>query len=85
MTPYLGGMKGTFRSSWPPTHLNRVGGTLLAPNQQQTSDYWNDDEMLWDIATKEATAIDHVLCAFSTRVKNSRVDVLVDNQAVIHA
>lgn len=61
------------------------GGTFLAPEQLQTSDYWTPDEMLWNIATKEATAIERVLRAFSAQVQNSRVDVLVDNQAVIQA
>ena len=34
------------------------GGTFLAPEQLHTSDYWTPDEMLWNIATKEATAIE---------------------------
>ena len=60
------------------------GGILLAQNAQ-VSDYWSEHEMSWDIATKEAIAIDRVLHAFSTHVMNSHVDVLVDNQAVINA
>ena len=47
------------------------------------SDYWTDEEESWDFATKEATALERVLLAFQNQLRNSRVDVLVDNQAVV--
>ena len=50
-----------------------------------TSDYWTNKEQSWDIATKEATALERVLLAFQNRLRNSRVDALVDNQAVVQA
>jgi hypothetical protein len=34
------------------------GGTISLPEHSYTSDYWMASEMLWDIATKEAVAID---------------------------
>ena len=40
--------------------------------------------MSFNIANKEAIAIDRVLRSFSAYFTNSRVDVLVDNQAVIY-
>ena len=49
------------------------------------SDYWTDEEQSWDIATKEATALERVLLAFQNQLRNSRVDALVDNQAVVQA
>jgi hypothetical protein len=61
------------------------GGSLILPVTQNTSDYWTDEEMTWDIATKEATAIERVLLAFQTQIENAWVDAMVDNQAVIHA
>lgn len=50
-----------------------------------TSDYWTNEEQSWDIATKEATALERVLLAFQNQLRNSRVDALVDNQAVVQA
>lgn len=61
------------------------GGTIVTPIQQQTSDYWSPEEMVLDIATKEAMAVDKVLNAFQDSVQNARVDIQVDNQAVINA
>ena len=61
------------------------GGILISPEHQQTSDYWSEPELACDIATKEAMAINRVLHAFKSYLINARVDVLVDNQAVIHA
>ena len=60
------------------------GGAILAPVQLQASDYWTDEERALDISTKEALAIDRVLRAFQDHVLHSRVDILVDNQSVIH-
>jgi len=61
------------------------GGKVIAPFKSEISDYWSGEEMSWDIATKEAVAIDRVLNSISNHIRNSRVDVRVDNQAVIHA
>jgi hypothetical protein len=60
-------------------------GQLLYPVHQEVSDYWTAHEHNWDLATKEAAAIDKVLQAFRPHILNARVDVMVDNQAVIHA
>ena len=38
-----------------------------------------------DIASREALAVDTVLRAFRDLVKDSRVDVMIDNQAMTHA
>ena len=38
-----------------------------------------------DISTKEAVAVERALLAFQDQVKNSWVDVSVDNQAVVHS
>ena len=53
--------------------------------KQETSDYWSKDEMMLDIATREAIAVDKVLHAFKELVKDCRVDVMIDNLAVTHA
>lgn len=60
------------------------GGIIVSPFDLETSDYWSEDELSWDIATKEAEAINRVLLSFSDHVRDSRVDMMVDNQAVIH-
>ena len=41
--------------------------------------------MMLDIATREAIAVDKVLRAFKELVKDCRVDVMIDNHAVMHA
>ena len=61
------------------------GDTIVSPIQQQTSDYWTPDEMVLDISAREANAVYKVLNAFQDYVRNSRVDIRVDNQAVINA
>ena len=45
------------------------------------SDYWSKDEMMLDITTREAFAVDKVLRAFKDLVKDCRVDVMT----VMHA
>ena len=50
-----------------------------------TSDYWTNKEQSFNIATKEATALERVLLAFQNQLRNSRLDALVDNQAVVQA
>lgn len=56
---------------------------LSDPVPQQVSDYWSTEEQTWDISTKEAVAIDKMLRTGRNRFCNARVDVFVDNQAVI--
>ena len=53
--------------------------------KQETSDYWSKDEMMLDMATREAIAVDKVLHAFKDLVKDCRVDVMIDNLAVMYA
>ena len=60
------------------------GGSLISPVSADISD-WTDEEQSWDFATKEATALERVLLAFQNQLRNSRVDGLVDNQAVVQA
>ncbi len=59
------------------------GSSVLSPVVQEVSDYWIGEELSWDIATKEAVAIDRVLLSCHAVLSNSWVDVLVDNQVVI--
>ena len=61
------------------------GATVVPPNRRELFDYWTQEEITWDIATKEAMAINKMLLSCSDEVRNARVDVQVDNQAVIHA
>ena len=61
------------------------GATVVSPNRRELFDYWTQEEFTWDIATKEAMAINKMLLSCSDEVRNARVDVQVDNQAVIHA
>ncbi|CAB3996885.1 Hypothetical predicted protein [Paramuricea clavata] len=50
-----------------------------------TSDYWTEDERKYDIAAKEALALNKTLEAFSDFLQNKWVDAQVDNKAVITA
>ncbi|XP_015752404.1 PREDICTED: uncharacterized protein LOC107332195 [Acropora digitifera] len=61
------------------------GATVVSPNRRELLDYWTQEEFTWDIATKEAMAINKMLLSCSDEVRSTRVDVQVDNQAVIHA
>ena len=61
------------------------GGIITTPVKQETSDYWSKDEMMLDIATREAIAVDEVLNALKDLVKDCSVDVMIDNLAVMHA
>ena len=61
------------------------GGVISTPVKQEISDYWSKDEMMFDITTREAFAVDKVLRAFKDLVKDCRVDVMIDNRAVMHA
>jgi len=61
------------------------GGVISTPVKQETYDYWSKDEMMLDMATREAIAVDKVLHAFKDLVKDSRVDVMIDNLAVMYA
>ncbi len=60
-------------------------GSILSPIMQEISDYWDADQSTWDIASKEAMAINQLLRACGATLRNTWVDVQVDNQAVIHA
>ena len=61
------------------------GATVISPFRQEMSDYWSGEELSRDIATKEAMAIHNSLLSCRDKVRNTRVDALVDNQAVVHA
>lgn len=61
------------------------GGSVLSPMVREVSDYWVGEELSWDISTKEAVSIDRVLLSCCDLLSNAWVDVLVDNQAVIHS
>ena len=62
-----------------------MGATIFSPNRRELFDYWTQEEFTWDIATKEAMAINKMLLSCADEIFNARVDVQVDNQAVIHA
>ena len=61
------------------------GATIVSPNRRELFDYWTQEEFTWDIATKEAMAINEMLLSCSDEVCIARVDVQADNQAVIRA
>ena len=61
------------------------GGSLISPIAQDVLDYWSGEEQSWDISTKEAVAVERVLLAFQDHLRNTWVDVSVDNQAVIYS
>ena len=86
MIPFLLGMSDMFEYQVATDASNFAwGGSLISPVSADTSDYWKKEEQSWDIATKEATALERVLLAFQNQLRNSRVDALVDNQAVVQA
>ena len=58
---------------------------LSGPSPTQASDYWSEEEQRLDIATREALAINKMLHSSHEALRNARVDVLVDSQAVIQA
>ena len=61
------------------------GVTTVFPKRREPLGYWTLEEFIWDIVTKEAMAINKILLSCSDEVCNARVDVQVDNQAVILA
>ncbi|KAK3716426.1 hypothetical protein QZH41_000492 [Actinostola sp. cb2023] len=61
------------------------GGQLISPVKKELADYWNAEELHWDIATKEATAVDRLLLSCKNELTDAWVDAWVDNQAVIQA
>ena len=61
------------------------GGSISLPNEINISDYWTSEEQGYDIATKEALALNKVLLSLSDTLGNAWVDAHVDNQVVIHA
>ncbi len=62
-----------------------ASGSTLSPITQEICDYWDANQSIWDIASKEAMAINQLLRACEDTLRNTWVDVQVDNQAVIHA
>ena len=62
-----------------------MGATILSSIRREVFEYWSREELTWDIATKEAMAINKMLWYCQDQVCNARVDGLVDNQVVIHA
>jgi hypothetical protein len=65
--------------------LTGWGAILLTPHREEISDYWTDEQFVWGIAAKEATAVDKALMAFSDKLFNARVEAFVDNKAVVDA
>ena len=61
------------------------GGAISTPVKQKKSNYWSKDKMMLGTATREAIAVGKVLHAFKDLVKDCRVDVRIDNLAVMHA
>ena len=49
------------------------------------ADYWPTNSFSSDIAVKEALALANSLSAFKDRIANARIDVFVDNTALVHA
>lgn len=49
------------------------------------SDYWPEEILSSDIAVKEALVLSNALKSFMASIMNSRVDVYVDNSALLHA
>ena len=56
---------------------------MVSPNPREFFYYWTQEEFAWDIATKEAMAINKMLLSCSDEVCNARVDVQVDKLGVI--
>ena len=50
---------------------------MISPVSADTSDYWKKEEQSWDIAKKEATALERVLLAFQNQLRNCRLDALL--------
>ena len=50
-----------------------------------TSDYWRDSDLSKDILAKETLALANVLSAFASRIRDSWVDVYVDNHSLVDA
>ena len=61
------------------------GGVVSTLVKQEISDYLSKDEMMFDITTWEALAVDKVLRAFKDLVQDCSVDVMIDNLAVMRA
>lgn len=56
------------------------GATILSPIRREVFEYWSGEELTWDIATKEATAINKMLWFCRDQCCYARVDALVDYQ-----
>ena len=72
-------MNAIFKIQWPRIHSLQDGGvTTVSPDRREPLGYWTQEEFTWDIVTKYC---------YRARMKflPPRVDVQVDNQAVILA
>ena len=77
---------GSLLYLWPTDALKSGwGGVILSPISKKVSDYWVGEECNWDITTKEAMAINRMLLSNCEFLRDTRVDVHIDNQAVIQA
>ena len=56
------------------------GATILSTIRREVFEYWSGEELTWDIATKEATAINKMLWFCRDQCCYARVDALVDYQ-----
>ena len=61
------------------------GATMKLSETFTISDYWTDEEREFDIATREALALDKALASFANLLQNAWVDACVDNRAVVDA
>ena len=60
------------------------GYTMISgSSKHHASDYWTREEQALDICTREALAVDKMLLSCKDQVQYARVDILVDNQAVV--
>ena len=65
--------------------VSGCGAAFLSPICREVFKYWSGEGLTWDIATKEAMAMNKMLWFCRDQVCNAQVDALMDNQVVIHA
>lgn len=61
----------------------RVCSVHLPGGSQSCRDYWNDQERLLNISTKETLALVNALKALPSEIRDCRVDALVDSKVLI--
>lgn len=61
------------------------GGSFPGAFPRCISDYWDHSSISYDIAVKETLALANVLSSVKDSIRDSRVDVFVDSQALISA